>query len=610
MNFLAPLAFAFAATIPVVILFYLLKRRRTVRLVASTVLWQRFLGETEASAPFQKLRRNWLLMLQLLLLTLAILALARPYFSGTQKPSDLRVLIIDASASMQATDVGPSRFGEARAQALKWVEALSGRDQMVVILAGAEAQVKQSATSDKASLRRALNACAPTDAPTRLAPALRMGEGLVRDRPTAEIHLFSDGAAPGLEEFENKALPLVYHRIGVSGENLGIVAMDLRANPDQPRRRQVYAAIANSGTNPHPARVEFRLDDLLLETRSITIEGGETARLLFELNQTKDGVASVRIDGKDALEADNQASILSTMPRPARVLLVTRGNRFLEKALAAVPNLELNVASRLDDSATVYDVVVLDDFVPVSWPKANLLSIHAFNTNWATGWRTLEQPAITDWRASHPLLRYVSLDNVQVRESVAVTPPGWAVSLVDSPQASLMFAGQARSQKVIWIGFDLLESNWPLRLSFPIFIANAMEWLDPANEQSRMFMKTGEPFRLRVPGPVTGATMLLPDGTTRRLETSPGQTELVFGDTFARGLYRCTAGTNRISFCVNLLDPLESRIAPREELRFSKRAGVVASGTQSTHQEFWRWFAAIGFIVLLWEWWYYHRRSA
>ncbi|MCX6883620.1 MAG: hypothetical protein NTX27_01110 [Verrucomicrobia bacterium] len=123
-------------------------------------------------------------------------------------------------------------------------------------------------------------------------------------------------------------------------------------------------------------------------------------------------------------------------------------------------------------------------------------------------------------------------------------------------------------------------------------------------------MKTGEPFRLRVPGPVTGATMLLPDGTTRRLETSPGQTELVFGDTSARGLYRCTAGTNRISFCVNLLDPLESRIAPREELRFSKRAGVVASGTQSTHQEFWRWFAAIGFIVLLWEWWYYHRRSA
>ena len=33
MNFLAPLAFTFAASIPVVIVFYLLKRKRVVKLV-------------------------------------------------------------------------------------------------------------------------------------------------------------------------------------------------------------------------------------------------------------------------------------------------------------------------------------------------------------------------------------------------------------------------------------------------------------------------------------------------------------------------------------------------------------------------------------------------
>ncbi len=80
MNFLAPAAFAFAAAIPVVILFYLLKRKRVVKLVSSTVLWQKFLAETQASAPFQRLRKNWLLILQLILLTLAILCLARPFF--------------------------------------------------------------------------------------------------------------------------------------------------------------------------------------------------------------------------------------------------------------------------------------------------------------------------------------------------------------------------------------------------------------------------------------------------------------------------------------------------------------------------------------------------
>src|SRR5205809_1018814 len=142
MKFLAPLAFAFAATIPVVIVFYLLKRKRVVRLVSSTVLWQKFLAETQASAPFQKLHKNWLLILQIILLVLAVLALSRPYFATKAKSSQLRVVILDGSASMQATDESPSRFEKARAEALKWVDSLREGDKMVVLLAGANTEVK------------------------------------------------------------------------------------------------------------------------------------------------------------------------------------------------------------------------------------------------------------------------------------------------------------------------------------------------------------------------------------------------------------------------------------------------------------------------------------
>src|SRR5438046_9957111 len=126
MNFLSPAAFAFAAAIPVVIVFYLLKRKRVVRLVSSTLLWQKFLAETQASAPFQKLRKNWLLILQIILLALAVLALTRPYFATKAKPAQLRVVILDASASMQATDQNPARFEKAHGEALKWVDGLAG----------------------------------------------------------------------------------------------------------------------------------------------------------------------------------------------------------------------------------------------------------------------------------------------------------------------------------------------------------------------------------------------------------------------------------------------------------------------------------------------------
>src|SRR5882724_5533103 len=348
MNFLAPAAFAFAAAIPVVVLFYLLKRKRVVKLVSSTLLWQKFLAETQASAPFQKLRKNWLLILQLILLALAVVALSRPFLKTKAKPAELRVVILDASASMQATDELPTRFERARSEALKWVDSLTDTDQMVILQAGANTEVKQSATSEKAALRRALQACACSDGPTRLTPALRMAESLVRDQRRAEIHSFSDGAVPELNEFENKALPLIYHRVGKGANNVAITALDVRANPEDARQRAVYASMANFSSNNVQTEVELLLDNRLLETRPIKIPAGETSPQVFKASQAHDGVFTLRLTGKDDL-----ASIVSLLPKPVKVILVSRANRLLEKAFRAVPNVELATATDLTDPATV-----------------------------------------------------------------------------------------------------------------------------------------------------------------------------------------------------------------------------------------------------------------
>jgi len=337
MSFLAPAALLFALTIPVVIVFYLLKRKRVVKLVSSTLLWQKFLAETQASAPFQKLRRNWLLFLQILLLLLAVLALSRPYFATRAKSSQLRVLILDASASMQATDESPSRFEAARKQALDWVASLRDEDKMVVLQAAANTEVKQSETGEKSALRRAIQSCAAVDSPTRLVPALKMAESLTRDRgkdSNPEIHLFSDGAVPDLSEFENKGLPLVYHRVGSSADNLGIITLDVRANPDNATQRAIYTSVANYSTNSRQTELELRFDGNLIETRPLTIKPGETSAQVFLASQDRDGVFTVRSTAKDDLAADNEASIVSLLPHPVKVLLVTPGNPLFGKGPA------------------------------------------------------------------------------------------------------------------------------------------------------------------------------------------------------------------------------------------------------------------------------------
>lgn len=613
MHFLAPLAFAFAAAIPVVIVFYLLKRKRVVKLVSSTLLWQKFLAETQASAPFQKLRKNWLLILQIILLTLAVLALARPYFSAEAKPAQRRVVILDASASMQATDEAPSRFEQARAEALKWVDSLTDTDEMVIVLAGATTEVKQSATSEKAALRRALQGCVCSDGPTRLVPALKMAESLVRDldpRTGPEIHLFSDGAVPELSEFENKALPLVYHRVGKGANNLGITALDVRASPEDARQRAIYASVANFSPDSRQTDLELLLDDRLLEMRPLTIPAGETSPQVFLAKQPRDGVLTVRLTVPDDLAADNQASIVSLLPKPVTVLLVSRGNRLLEKALRAAPNVELASATDLTDPATGFDFVVLDALTPRVWPKGNVLAIHVVNTNWLEGVKNIEAPPIVDWKSAHPLLRYAGFDNVQVVQSLTARTPTWAVSLVETPQAPLILAGELGRQRIIWIGFDVLESNWPLRVSFPIFIANAVEWLNPANARSgQLLVKAGDPFRLALTEPASSAEVTLPGGATKALTLDPTANELVFGETYKQGVYQLRLGTNDTAFCVNLLDAAESNIKPRDELQLGEYTKVSATTTKRANMELWRSIAALGLLVLLGEWWYYHRRT-
>jgi len=442
-----------------------------------------------------------------------------------------------------------------------------------------------------------------------------MAESLVRDKKDAEIHLFSDGAIPELSDFENKALPLIYHKVGQRADNLGITALDARANPEDATQRAIYASVANFSSNTMSADLElyFQSDGTesrgLLETRPLSVPGQQTAPQVFKASQAKDGVFTVRLTGKDDLAADNEASIVSLLPKPVNVLLITRGNRLLEKALRAVANVQLAVANDLTDAGAGFDFIVLDGVTPTVWPKGNVLAFRTVNTNWVESVLPVEAPVIVDWKSTHPLLRYAGFDNVQIVQSLTARAM-WAVSILEAPQAPLILAGDLGRQRIVWVGFDPLESNWPLRVSFPIFIANAVDWLNPANaKNSQLLIKAGDPFRLALTEPVQSAEVKLPDGSTKQIAVDLTANEIVFGDTAKQGIYHLRAGTNEVTFCADLLDSAESNIRPRDELKFGEYTRVTATTVQRTNMELWRTLAAIGLAVLLFEWWWYHRRT-
>src|SRR5690606_19439043 len=110
----------FLLFIPVIIILYLLKQQHEDLPISSTYLWERALEDAQARVPWQRLRKNILLFLQLASVFLIALAIARPFFNKAATGQDY-IVILDCSASMQAQDIKPSRFSKAKEDIAKLI---------------------------------------------------------------------------------------------------------------------------------------------------------------------------------------------------------------------------------------------------------------------------------------------------------------------------------------------------------------------------------------------------------------------------------------------------------------------------------------------------------
>jgi len=195
MEWLTPLTglYAAAATVPLLLLLYFLKLKRREQIISSTLLWKRAVQDLQVNAPFQKIRRNILLLLQLLMLLAILLALAGPILSLTSGPARRFVLLIDRSASMNAADVEPTRLDAAKKEAGKFIDSLRSKaffslkdesDQVMVIAFDDHAKVMCNFTSDKHQLRSAVEAITGGDGGSSLAEAVTVARAFAQSPGT------------------------------------------------------------------------------------------------------------------------------------------------------------------------------------------------------------------------------------------------------------------------------------------------------------------------------------------------------------------------------------------------------------------------------------------
>ncbi len=618
MSLISPLNLLFAGLLGAIVLLYMLRLKRRERVVPSNLLWQSAIRDLQANTPWQKLRSSLLMWLQLAFLALAVFALARPAIKVFAAGGQTVAIIIDGSASMGATDVSPTRFDNARSRADKLINTLASSDSGTVLLAGARTRVLAPLTAEKNSLKRAIDNAGQTDTSSDLRESIVLAASLLRDKKNPQIYVFSDGAAPALQDLDVGKVGLQFVKIGNSGDNLAITAMDARRDYGGTNNAQVFATVSNFGDAPKNINLELSRDGNLLTVRPMkipasTVKDGArtpgTASELFDNLNFDSGLFSAKFDSQDALPSDNMAWANLDAPRRLSVLL-TGDNLFLERALNLDPNVKVFVGA--PPANQQFDVVVCDGNVPPNLPDTNQLLFNVI-TPLAPVEKTgiAEQPSVADYDRQNPVTRYAPWNDIRFVQSQAVKLKPWGQSVVDAERTPLVVAGEKGGKRVVWCGFDLRDTDLPLRVAFPIFITNSLRWLtaprglDSNNEGATL--RTGGAVPLFAPEAVKQINISGPGGFKTVVPNRGDGAPVLFDGAARVGQYTATGNDWKQNFAVSLLDKRESDITPRDALKIGDTKQVSAENNARANKELWGYIIVAALALLGLEWWVFHR---
>jgi hypothetical protein len=662
MEWLTPMTalYAAAVSVPLLLLLYFLKLKRREQIVSSTLLWKRAVQDLQVNAPFQKLWRNILLLLQLLVLLAILLALAGPILSLIAGPACRYVILIDRSASMNATDVKPSRLEAAKEQAKIFVESLRNKafyslrddsDQTMVIAFDSRAKVLCNFTSDKKQLNRAIEAVTPSDDVSSLAEAIVVAQafaqspGVEADYMSAEeparLILFSDGQIRDLDQIVVGPDELTFHCLGESQQNVAVIAMQARRSYENPEEVSVFGTLANYGAEPVNCEVQLSINNDVRAVRMVTIPPRTSDESLkavnpgklavdFSLSYAEGGVLEVRkLQGTggsdqqtDCLSCDDAAWAILPAPKKLSVLLVTAGNKVLESALQACPlaRLELQSPAQFDaidqnDPSTGsgralsieqrYDMIVLDNHVPAKLPKCRYLVFGRPPDGIdVSSPQELENQVIVDWRTKHPVLKYVDLTNLFAAKCYKMILPRDADVLAEFNETPALALVRRNGSVFLLAGFDVLQTNWPFEPSFVLFCYNAAGFLGMqlSSGQERN-LKVGEPIVVEGLDGQISAQIDGPDFSGTEIESSVSGS-LRFAGTDRVGTYRLSIGGQPDRFfAVNLLDPKESNVEPVREIVLSGQSVQAEEhGVSRANFPLWPFLVGLALVLVCLEW--------
>ncbi|MGC9317520.1 MAG: hypothetical protein ACP5KN_05725, partial [Armatimonadota bacterium] len=390
-----------------------------------------------------------------------------------------------------------------------------------------------------------------------------------------------------------------------------ILAFEVSRPPGR-EESQLFLRLRNYAPTAMDCELAIYHEDEVIDARRIALPADDERVESWEAAIAQPGLMRAELAVDDDLAADNVA-FAQAIPAGARsVLVVGPENLFLEQALVIQPGLRVLRADTLSAQQAraaykQYDVIIFDRTpVPVPPERGAVMLIAA--TGWpdlAAGVEQIEGPAITAWDEDHPALRHVNLRAVGIAEARRLSPGPDAEVIARAGDAPVVVALEREELRGLALGWDLLDSDLPLRVGFPLLLSNAVRWLGELRREGEVqVLRPGETLRFATPVEVVAATPVTPDGRRHQVEAADGQ--IVLAATERVGEYRLTAADRQWRWAVDLRHPEESDLAPATTLELGGRTVASSERGLAAERHLWPWLAGLALMALVAEWYLYH----
>lgn len=484
---------AFLILIPVIILLYLLKQKVQDEPFSSTLLWQEIYKNLEAKTPFEKLKQNILMYLQILLMLLLMFALMAPVLNKGGTVEENTVIVVDCSASMQYLYDGElSRLDYSVKQAEKEIDGLSENSTVTLISCGGEATVVYQG-KDKNTLKHRLRALEATMEAGTLDLATNVVNSVISDLPNVQIICYTDTDFNSDQWMKsNEKAALIVESVYSKGENCSLDYISYAAGEEGV---ELLCKVTNHGEQDITQDVSLYIGSEIVDVQTVTVKAQESENVYFAKQViATDGsvVAKAELSAKDSLVADNSQSTAVIADVEKRVLLLSEGNVFLEKALSLDDNIEVYKADDVSvlHQATgeeafhlyVFDGVELPvDFDVNQLPAdAGYLFLNYDNDFYENGY-IVKESEVTNTVLTFDesdVTEYVEHYSFGITKAYTYTLPEWATPLIkDGENAVVGYYGTKDAHHVAVLGFDIHNTDLALQTEFPIFMSQLCDWM-------------------------------------------------------------------------------------------------------------------------------------